>query len=494
MFKSIKTRLTVTICGILLFVFMIQSTANFLFAGKYYIYQKIKMMKDVNKQIHNLAASSDEDIIQIIRSIDINNNLEVILADQNKNIIYANRIPPMQPPNRNPHAYVMDYDFNRYPASYYKTSSPTIVKTNWMDGDRIQFLSKIVQENKTYYMVIRLSVKSISADMRSTNLFILYISTFAITIGVLTIYFIARQFTKPIENINMVAIKISELDFSAHAEDIGRKDEIGSLALNINKMSDRLEDNIIRLREANQKLTDDIEYMSKIDEQRVEFIANVSHELKTPLAILSGYTEMLSQDVPGIDKTFYYETILDEAAKMDILIKNLLNLTNMENRLTDIKSEETDMAELVKQIYRKNTILMEKKGILSECITGNCRKVMADPLYIEEAINNYISNAISYTEQGHKIQIKVEQEKDEVVISVFNEGTNIAETNLEKIWNSFFREDQSRTRTSENNVGLGLYIVRSIVNAHHGKFGVINQETGVEFWLSLKSVPDGIPS
>ncbi len=487
MFKSIKTRLTLTICGILLFVFIVQIAANFLLSGKYYVYQKTKMMKDVNNQIHRMADSSNENILLLLRSMDINNNLEIIVSDENRKIIYTNKVVPMQPPDQNPGFYRMDFDFNRYPDSYYKADKPTIVKTNWRDGDRIRLLSKIVQGNNTYYLVLRLSVKSISADMRSTNLFLLYIATFAVIVGVFTVYFIARQFTKPIENINMVALKISELDFTVHARDYGKKDEIGSLAHNINKMSERLEENILHLQEANQKLTNDIEYMNKIDEQRVEFIANVSHELKTPLAILSGYTEMLSQDVPGIDRTYYYETILDEAVKMDLLIKNLLNLTNMENRLADIDMQATDLSGLVKQIYRKNSILMEKKGIISECMVDDCKEVMVDPLYMEEAINNYISNAINYTEQGHRIRINAKQKKDEVVISVYNEGKNIADVNLEKIWNSFFREDQSRTRTAENNIGLGLYIVRSIMNAHHGKYGVYNLEDGVEFWLSIKT-------
>ncbi|MDD3174062.1 MAG: HAMP domain-containing sensor histidine kinase [Herbinix sp.] len=485
MFKSIKVRLTVTICGILLVVFTIQMAANFLLAERYYVYQKTRMMKEVNKQIINLANTTDENIVVIIRSLVINNNLEILLADENLELIYSNRIMPANP---DPRINGNEFDFEKYPKSYYKTSEPTIIKTDLRDGDRIRLLSKIEREDKTYYLVIRLSVKSISADMKSTNLFILYISTFAIAAGVFMVYFISKQFARPIENINKVAVHISNLDFSVRANEFQRRDEIGSLAVNINKMSDRLEENIVSLKEANKKLKYDIKYMSKIDEQRVEFIANVSHELKTPLAILSGYTEMLNNDVPGIDKTFYYETILDETSKMDVLIKNLLNLSNMENMLTNINPEEIDISKLAEQIYRKSVILMDNKEIISEFCSAVCNKALVDPLYIEEAINNYLSNAIFYTQKGHKIKMKVEQPGDDIVISVFNEGINIEEANLEKIWNSFYREDKSRTRTSQNNVGLGLYIVRTIMNAHQGKYGVINKKDGVEFWLSVKSL------
>lgn len=485
MFKSIKARLTITICGILLLVFSVQMAANFLLAEEYYVYQKTKMMKEVNKEILNQAETTNQDIITIIRNVDFSSNVEIMLADDNMNLIYSSRpkAVPMEPMG-NP----MEFDFDKYPKSYYKSTDPTIIKTNIQDGDRIRLLSKIKRGDTTYYMALRMSVKSISADMNSTNLFILYISSFAIIIGILIVYFTAKQFSKPIEDINKVAIHISDLDFSVRAKDTRRNDEIGSLARNINNMSDRLEENIQSLQEANKKLEYDNKYMSEIDEQRKELIANISHELKTPLAILSGYTEILSNDIPGIDKDFYYETIQDETKKMDILIKNLLNLSDFENRLVNLNLEEFEIDKLIERIYRKNELLIKNKGIISDLNTKPCGYVMADPMYIEVAINNYISNAISYTKEGQKISITVEPVKDEVVISVYNEGSCINEPHMDKLWNSFYREDKSRKRTSQNNIGLGLYIVRSIMNAHHGRYGVLNRENGVVFWLSIKSI------
>ncbi len=511
MFKSIKARLTVTICGILLILFIIQMAANFLLAEKYYVFQKTKMMKDINRQIQEQAGTTEEDIIYAIRTLVFDNGLEILLTDTNFNLIYSNRtfnpeiarqinpqIDQKLSPNTMPQADIQadprsdlrsdftDFDFEKYPKSYYKADEPTIIKTNMKDGDRIRLLSKIVQGENTYYLVIRLSVKSISSDMKSTNLFVLYISSFAIIMGSLIVYVIAKQFTKPIEDINKVAIKISNLDFSLRSRDINRKDEIGSLARNINNMSDRLERNIQSLQEANKKLEIDNKYMSEVDEQRKELIANISHELKTPLAILTGYTEMLSNDIPGIDKAFYYETIQDETRKMDILIKNLLNLSDFENRLLNLNMEKINPMELAERIYRKNKLLMEHKEIVGEFYSQPCPVIIADPLYMEVALNNYIANAISYTKKGHKIIIRIKPEGDEVILTVYNEGSHIDEEHMDKIWNSFYREDKSRKRTSQNNIGLGLYIVRSIMNAHHGKYGVRNKDNGVEFWLSFQ--------
>lgn len=489
MFRSIKTRLTVTICGILLFVFLIQLAVNYLFAERYYIFQKTLLLKEVYHQMKELSGSSDG-IDEVIEGIDTDNNLEIILADDDKNLIYSNRPGNNKPDKLGYHEVSRDGDFivKEYQESFFNNSEPTILNSDEENGGKLTLLGKLQVGEMKYYLLIQLPVKSISREMRSTNMFILYISLVALLLGGAFVYFIAKQFTKPIEEINQVMINVSNLNFNARTKVSNRRDEISSLEININLMADRLEENIVSLQEANRKLEYDNEYMNKVDEQRKELIANISHELKTPLAILGGYAEMLGNDIPGIDKTFYYETIQDETRKMNLMIQNLLNLSNIENRLSELQLEEIDMVELCDWIYRKSTVLMKKRGIKYEFISQPCGKILADPNYLEEAINNYIANAIQYTEQGKRITVRVEERNHEVVVSVFNEGITINEAHMDKIWNSFYREDKSRTRTSQNNIGLGLYIVRSIMNAHQGKCGVMNKDNGAEFWLSLNEL------
>ncbi len=490
MFQSIKGRFTFIIISIVFAAFLIQMVVNLMFADVFYVYQKIRTMRQVYEQIKASAENSEDSLEEIIGSMIMDFNLDVSLADENMKLVYSNRfiddkMRPIQAPGEP--LKMQQFDFNKYPVEYYKKDNPKIIKTNRKDGDRIRLLGKIEKDGKTYYMVIRLSVKSIGFETRIINKFNFYISSFAIIVGGLMVYIMAKQLAKPIEEINKVAVNVSNLDFSIKAKDIKRKDELGSLAVNINIMADRLKDNIDNLKEANRKLEIDNELMNRVDEQRKEFIANISHELKTPLAILAGYTELLNNDVQGIDKTFYFETILDETHKMDVLIQSLLNLSNMENRLNNLRLVKLDIFEFAERIYRKNEILMQKNGHISSFLGQPCGSVMADTLYLEEAITNYISNAITYTQKNKLIQMSVQKIGDEVVIAVFNEGGRISEEHLEKIWNSFYREDKSRTRTEQNNIGLGLYIVRSIMNAHHGSCGVENKKDGVEFWISLKS-------
>lgn len=457
------------------------------------MHQKIISVLKVFEQIKEEAASSGSSVIDIVRQIEPDNNFEYYIADANRNMIYANRIFLTQEDRVTPRRRMIDFDFKKYPLSDYQVDHPTIERTGMMDGDRFRLLGKLEQDGTTYYIAIRLSVKSIREELNTANLFILYISSFTLVAGGLLVYIIAKQLSKPIEEINRVAVGVSNMDFSSRVPDSNLRDEIGSLARNINVMSERLQSNIRYLQEANKKLEEDNDYMNKVDEQRKEFIANVSHELKTPLAILTGYTEMLNNEVPGIDKKFYYETILDETHKMDVLIKNLLNLTNMENSLAQLQMEPFDLVELTGRICRKCEVLAGEKEITLDFISEQFGMVQGDAYYLEEAICNYLSNAINHTENGHKIIVKSAPLLGEVIVSVFNEGRNIKEEHLDKIWNSFYREDKSRTRTAQNNVGLGLYIVQTIMNAHHGRYGVKNLDNGVEFWLSLKLLQSDEP-
>ncbi|MGB4658611.1 MAG: HAMP domain-containing sensor histidine kinase, partial [Mobilitalea sp.] len=408
MFKSIKTRLTVVICGILLLVFAIQLAANFLLVDKYYTYQKSKIVQTVYDEITREIASSEDSLVEIIQNLDVDNNLEFIVADEELNFLYTNRNMPMKEDIVDPHKKNTDFDFSLHSKDFAIDAKPAFVKASTFESDKIRLLGIIEDQDAKYYLVIRISVKSISSEMKSTNLFMLYISFFAMIAGGILVYILAKQIARPIEDINQVAIKVSELDFTKRMPKTKLKDEIGSLSNNINLMADRLESNILSLQEANKKLEFDNEYMNKVDELRKEFIANISHELKTPLAILSGYAEMLNNDVPGIDKTFYYETILDETHKMDRLIKNLLDLSHMENSLSRVSLQEIDLTKLAEHIYRKNTVLFEKSNISSEFYAKPNVKVMGDPLYLEEAISNYLSNAISHTAKGGKIIMNIE--------------------------------------------------------------------------------------
>ena len=280
---------------------------------------------------------------------------------------------------------------------------------------------------------------------------------------------------------------MSNLDFSHKYRITDADDEINNLGKSINLMSDKLESTIKQLRRTNIELERDIEEKSKIDEMRKSFISDVSHELKTPIALIQGYSEGLLENVNTDDESrkFYAEVILDETNKMDRLVKQLLELMKLEYGKREFSDKEFNIVELEKEVIRKSKVMLEEKQVEVELKSPEEINVIADDFYIEQVITNYLTNAIKHVEEvnGEKsivIENVVNVEKNKVKIKVFNTGVNIKEEDLTRIWNRFYKVDESRNR-ADGGTGIGLSFVKAIMSNYKNDYGVINKDNGVEF-------------
>lgn len=303
--------------------------------------------------------------------------------------------------------------------------------------------------------------------------------------------YISKKFTAPIVELNDITDKMARLDFSKKYRTADTDDEINELGKNINTMSDKLERTIKQLRENNHELEKDIEEKSKIDEMRKQFISDVSHELKTPIALIQGYAEGLIENVNSDDESrkFYSEVILDESNKMDTLVKQLLELMKLEYGKREFNNGNFNIVELINEVIRKCKVMIEEKNIQIKLKTQDSVIVYADEFYIEQVITNYFTNAIKHAIEvdGRKeIEITIKKIDDKVRISVFNTGENIDEEHIEKIWGRFYKEDSSRNR-EDGGTGIGLALVKAIMNNYKNKYGVINKKNGVEFYFELDS-------
>ena len=222
---------------------------------------------------------------------------------------------------------------------------------------------------------------------------------------------------------------------------------------------------------------------------RKSFISDVSHELKTPIALIQGYSEGLLENVNSDEENrkFYAEVILDETNKMDKLVKQLLELMKLEYGKREFNNREFDIVELEKAVIQKSKLLLEEKKVKVILDTSKEIKVFADDFYIEQVITNYLTNAIKNVKEidGEKY-IKIENENltesNVIRIKVFNTGENISEENLERIWKRFYKVDESRNR-SQGGTGIGLAFVKAIMTNYNMKYGVINCEKGIEFYF-----------
>ena len=278
---------------------------------------------------------------------------------------------------------------------------------------------------------------------------------------------------------------MSDLDFDARYQSRAGN-EIDVLGDNFNKMSRKLESTISELKSANNKLQKDIEDKIKIDEMRKEFLDNVSHELKTPIALIQGYAEGLNENISDDPESreFYCEVIMDEASKMNKLVKNLLTLNQLESGKDAPVMERFDIVSLIRGVLGSMHIMIEQKEAAVIFEETEPVYVWADEFKIEEVVTNYTSNALNHLDGERKVEIKVLQEEDCVKVTVFNTGTPIPEEDIPNLWNKFYKVDKARTREYGGS-GIGLSIVKAIIESMNQKYGVCNYDNGVEFWFTL---------
>ena len=336
-------------------------------------------------------------------------------------------------------------------------------------------------------VLMRTAVESIRESAAISNRFLLFAGAAAIVASILVAFFTTRHITKPLQQLTDISKRMVDLDFNAKYEsDQSNSYEVEELGNHINRLSENLERTISELKTANVELQDDIEKKIQIDEMRKEFLSNVSHELKTPLALIQGYAEGLQECIndDAESREFYCEVIIDEADKMNRMVKKLLTLNQLEFGNDQVIMERFDMTELIRGVANSTKILMEQKGIRLELKNSEEAWVWGDEFKVEEVITNYMSNAINHADGEKLIRVFYTRSEDKLRVSVFNTGQPIPEEDIEKIWVKFYKVDKARTREYGGS-GIGLSIVKAIMDSFHQRCGVINHEDGVEFWMEL---------
>ena len=251
-------------------------------------------------------------------------------------------------------------------------------------------------------------------------------------------------------------------------------------------MSAQLEKTISELKSANNQLQKDIEQKEKIEDMRNEFLGNVSHELKTPIALIQGYAEGLKEGVNDDPESreFYCDVIMDEAGKMNVMVKNLLALNQLEFGNDEVQFERFDIVRLVKGVVASCEILVQQAGASVDFVADECLYVWADEFKTEQVVRNYLTNAIHHVENEKRIEVRIIADSGKARISIFNSGKPIPEEDIPKLWDKFYKVDKAHTREYGGN-GIGLSIVKAIMESFHQKYGVQNFENGVAFWFEL---------
>lgn len=336
-------------------------------------------------------------------------------------------------------------------------------------------------------ILMRSALESIRESVKISNQFLLYIAILAIGVSAVAAAMVSKRVTNPILELTDISKRMTELDFEAKYSSAGRRrNEIDELGAHMNEMSQTLEQTISELKSANNQLLIDIEKKTQIDHMRKEFLSNVSHELKTPLALIQGYAEGLKECINEDQESrdFYCEVIMDEADKMNRMVKKLLTLNQLESGNETVTMERFNLTELIQGVLHSAEILLGQGNItVTDCPKAPVY-VWADEFMVEEVITNYLSNAIHHVKEPRQISIRYRQKEGLVRVSVFNTGDPIPEEELEKIWTKFYKVDKAHTREYGGS-GIGLSIVKAVMEALHRECGVIDHTEGVEFWFEL---------
>lgn len=511
--KSLTRQIMMIVCILVAAAILVCWVLNMTLLQSYYVMEKKARMVE---SYQTILKASEEDLLEstnfdvTFENICANGNIKIVVFESDGKVLRSS-------------ADNQDFLWDELLGALFGSDEGTVVGS----GDGYQIIKKTDTRLKSDYLILvgvldngdqilmRTALESIRESAEISNRFLLLVGVITIAISSIVGGFVARRITRPILQLTDISKRMVNLDFEAkyvhgdwkrmpkpqrrsifdrrqlavlEAEDMIPGNEIDLLGDHINRLSENLERTISELKSANAALVKDIEKKTQIDEMRKEFLSNVSHELKTPLALIQGYAEGLQECIndDAESRDFYCEVIIDEADKMNRMVKKLLTLNQLEFGNDQVMMVRFDITELIQGVTNNSRILMEQKGITLDILDTKETYVWGDEYKTEEVITNYLSNAINHCDGEQKIRIFYTRRDDLLRVSVFNTGKPIPEADLDQIWIKFYKVDKARTREYGGS-GIGLSIVKAIMDSFGQKCGVINHRDGVEFWFELST-------
>ncbi len=518
--RSIAMELSVLFIGLLLFVMIAMLFMNNLYLTRFYEVRLQHTLKVVYKQVDKHVSAEDgvdtDYFANEFRNVERSGNIALVISDpefvqvievrQEEDEVMAARL----------NAYSMGLD--QEDVTIIEQEDDYVIQKKSDDRYHMEFLEMWgTLPSSGYHFMMRIPMESIRQNARISNEFILYTMLLTGIVGIIMIGWLSRRIARPVRELTEISARMANLDFDAKYTS-GGSDEIGQLGENFNRMSETLEQAISELKTANNELQKNLDEKTKIDDMRREFLSNVSHELKTPLALIQGYAEGLQDSVADDPESreYYCEVIVDEAAKMNTLVQKLLTLNQLEFGEDEVELVRFNIAELIRGKVNTSRILADQKCASLTYEGPEELDVWGDEFKVEEVLTNYLSNAINHVDDSdsghcgsHKpsapadsggsgtgdsgsgkterriiVRAGLSEDHEKVRVSVYNSGSHIPEKDLDQVWDKFFKVDKARTREYGGS-GVGLSIVRAIMESFHQKFGVRNVDDGVEFWFEL---------
>lgn len=490
---SIRTQFALIFITLMAFVIFLCWTVNTLFLGKYYLGEKQEIIYSAYERIREAAEQDSYGTDAFTRELEEicqTYNITVCVTDVNSRIKYVSQNGGGQLEAK---LFGYIFGFSDEDVKVLQRGDDYQIQiTGQGDGEFLEMYGRLTSGIS---FIMQTPLESIRESAALANRFLAYVGVLGTLIGGVVFWLVTYRITRPITQLSNISERMVHLDFEARYERKRHRkspvyDEIDMLGDNVNKLSASLEKSISELKTANNELRRDIEKKEKIDEMRKEFLANVSHELKTPIALIQGYAEGLQEGINDDDaqsREYYCEVIVDEASKMNNMVKRLLTLNQLEFGNDVVNMERFDLVTLIRNYIQSAQILTQQQNIQVRMADYMLLYVWADEFKTEEMFMNYFTNAVNHCEGEKVIEIglEVEQERGIVRVSVYNTGALIPEEALPRVWDKFYKVDKARTR-SYGGSGVGLSIVKAIAESMNQEYGVKNCQKGVCFWFTLE--------
>ena len=467
MIRTIRGRMVILMTLTILVLTVAIFSVFALFADDYYYYRKSRMIEDAFNKVKKtdiLNLNKDNKIISQYED----ERLTFIICNGSFERVYVTKMEkkPIDAQTRIANDIVANLRSFSYKYKFKETKN------------RIAGYGKILQDDEDYYIYIY-------ENKDATQIFFTYYRWFYFVVGLTILFagilislYIASKISKPIVKIEKAASKAVSSGYSLNVETKNSLKEVQSLADSINNM-------LTQIRTQMTDLQDELSAQTQAEEERRVFINNVSHELKTPLAVISSQIEMLEMIDDEEKRKEYIKSITEETDKMTDMINDMIVMYATKSNEKEFSIEECDLAELVCNTLGNYEELFEEKGIeLKQDYDQDCT-AMVNTRYISQAVSNYISNAIKHCNEPGVITVKVKDGVDTIRIEVGNDGEHVPDDVKDKIWDMFYSKDIKPRSHKLKSSGIGLSIVKSVMEVHNGDYGFDNIDGGVVFWMEI---------
>lgn len=480
--NSLRYKLILLSVGVLALYYILVTLFSVLFMEPYHLHKVEQTLVDA----YDTLAVLEEFDVNVVSQLE-ESNLTFMIADiDTMEILYNSQMPDR---------FVQEYMHQLFPGVMGQSISPEVGYTINSDIMMQQTTSGVPLTSGRRVMLAGVTddfIVDISTSYASISQATSISLKFSLVVGLLVMIMAVAAFSRmssmvirPVTQITEIANQIAHLDFSKKCE-VTDRGEIGTMAQSINTMSDFMQSHIAQLETANQQLIADIEQKKIQEEARRSLVSNLSHDLKTPIGLISGYADGLRSGMAKTDDEVkeYCDVICDESDRMMTMILRMMELFRLESGTVELHMEEFDLADLLNYVVDIFNIEIERAHLDFSADYTDGLYICSDYFSVEQIITNYVQNAVSHISEGNTIRINVQDADDFYRVSVFNSSPALTTEEMQHIWDSFYRLDKSRTDRKQS--GLGLSIVRSNMELLGGAYGVDNVDGGVVFWAEFR--------